>query len=173
MMAAQRTGMRLARGAALAAAVLLLAGCATVTIDDAVRDTNAALPTFTAGKLEIARTEQQRQARARLAGELLARPVGSEDAVQLALANSPALQALLAQGWSDLAAASQSGRIANPVFTFERMRLGQELEIGRLLSIGLLDLITLPQRQATARDRIAQAKLQLAIDVVDQVSQVR
>jgi outer membrane protein TolC len=96
-----------------------------------------------------------------------------DDAVQLALANSPSMQALVAQSWADMAAANQAGRIGNPVFTFERIRAGDELELGRLLSIGLLDLLTLPQRQVISRNQVAQAKIQLSGTVVEQVSQVR
>ena len=96
-----------------------------------------------------------------------------DNAVQLALSNSPAVQTLLAQSWADMAQAQQGGRIANPVFTLERLRLGDELEIGRLLSFGLLDLLTLPRRQAIAQDQVAQARVQLAANVVDQVTQVR
>ena len=173
MSVARNPPSRLLRLGAVAAAAFVLAGCATVNIDDAVRDTNDAVPGFTGGKLELGRTEQQRHARVKLASELLAKPLTMDDSVQLALANSPALQALIAQSWGEMATASQFGRLPNPVFTFERMRFGEELEIGRLLTIGLLDLITLPQKQSIARSQIAQARTQLAIGVVDQVSQVR
>jgi hypothetical protein len=157
----------------LAAAAVVLTGCASFSIDEAVRDTNEAAPTFTGGKLELSRSEQQRQAREKLSSELLARPLSMDDSVQLALANSPALQALIAQSWSDIAAAAQFGRIANPIFTFERFRLGAELEISRMLSIGLLDILTLPTRQGIARNQVAQARTQLSINVVQQVSQIR
>jgi hypothetical protein len=159
--------------AATAAAVVVLAGCASVNFDQAVTEANQATPGFSQGKLELSRTEQQRERRAKLSEELLANPLSMDDAVQLALANSPSLQALLADSWAEMAAASQGGRIANPVFTFERLRLGSELEIGRLLSIGLLDVLTLPQRQSIARNQVAQAKVQLSAMVVEQVSQVR
>ncbi len=158
---------------AAAAAVLALAGCASIDIDDAVADTNQALPGFTGGKLEFTRTAEQREARQKLAAELLAKPLSREDAVQLALANSPAVQALVAESWNDMALANQAGRIANPIFTFERVRFGDELEIGRLLSIGLLDLLTLPQRQVIARNQVAQARVQLATRVVEHVNLVR
>jgi outer membrane protein TolC len=153
--------------------VALLAGCASVDIDQAVQETNRVTSGFTQGRLELARTDQQRQARARLSEELLAQPLDMDGAVQLALANSPAFQELIAQRWGDMAAAQQAGRIANPIFTFERVRLGHELELGRLLSFGLLDLLTLPRRQAIARNQTAQAGTQLAVNVVEQVSQVR
>jgi outer membrane protein TolC len=164
---------RTLRLAAASTAILVLAGCANVNIDDAVSQTNDTAPGFTQGKLELTRTDAQRQLRAALAEQLLANPLSMDDAVQLALANSSSLQALLAQSWADQAAADQAGRIANPVFTFERMRLGDELELGRLLSFGLLDLLTLPRRQEIARNQVAQARTQLTATVVEQVSQVR
>jgi outer membrane protein TolC len=152
---------------------LLVAGCASVDIDQAVQVTNQTTQGFTQGKLELERTEQQRSARSRLSDQLLAKPLSMEDAVQLALANSPSMQALVAQSWVDMAAGNQAGRIGNPLFTFEHIRAGDELELGRLLSIGLLDLLTLPQRQVISRNRVAQAQVQLSGTVVEQVTLVR
>ena len=161
----QRTG--------LAAAVALLAGCATVGIDDALQEANINAQQFTQGKLELSRSSEQREARAALTRELLSKPLSEGDAVQVALANSPAVQVLIAQGWADIARANQTSRLPNPLFTFERMRLGQELELDRLLSFGLLDLILLPQRLSISRSQAAQAKLQLTGAVIDQVTQVK
>ncbi len=164
---------RIFRLGALTAAALVLAGCASVNIDQAVQDANDSTTTFTGGKLELSRTAQQQQARTKLTNELLGKPLSMDDAVQLALANSPAVQTLLAQSWSELAQANQAGRISNPVFTFERIRFADELELGRLLSFGLLDLLTLPQRRIIARGQTDQAKVQLSANVVEQVTQVR
>lgn len=157
----------------IAMAAIVLAGCASVNFDQTLADTGGTLGTFTQGKLELSRTQEQVQARSKLTADLLAQPLGMNKAVQLSLANSPAMQALLAQSWADMAQAEQSGKLANPVFSFERMRLGDELEIGRLLSFGLLELLTLPRRQAIAQGQIAQAQIQLSATVVDQVTQVR
>jgi outer membrane protein TolC len=157
----------------LAALALLLGGCASVDIDRAVADTNSTLPEFTGGALALHRSGAQRQSAEQAAAELLAQPLTMDAAVRLALVNSPGVQVLLAQGGTDLAEASQSGRIANPVFTFERLRHGDELEIGRLLSIGLLDLLTLPARYRLAQGRSEQARTQLATNVVDHVGRVR
>lgn len=152
---------------------LILGGCASTSIDKTLEGANQATREFTSGKLELSRTEQQRSAREQLSAQLLAKPLTMNDAVQLALANSPSVQALIAQSWAETAAADQSGRIANPIFTFERMRMPGELELGRLLSIGLLDLLMLPQRLAVARNQVAQTQVQLSANVVDQVAQVR
>ncbi len=161
------------RSGAVVAAVLVLTACASVDIDQAVRDTNDTTAAFTQGRLELSRTDQQAQARQKLSAELLAKPLNMDDAVQLALTNSPGVQALLAQSWSDIAQATQAGRISNPVFNFERIRYRDELELGRLLSVGLIDLLTLPYRQGISRSLVAQAKFQLGASVVEHVTQVR
>lgn len=155
------------------AAAFLISGCASVGIDAVLKDTNASTSSFTDGKLALTRTREQRMARLALTDELLSRPISENDAVQIALANSPAVQALLAQGWADIAAANQQGRLPNPVFKFERLRLVDELELGRLLSVGLLDLILLPQRMALSKSQSEQVRVQLASTVIDQVTQVR
>ncbi|QNK75003.1 TolC family protein [Variovorax sp. PAMC28562] len=164
---------RALRLTAIALAAAFLAGCASVGIDDALNDTNANTHQFTGGKLELSRTQEQRDRRAALSQELLAKPLSQSDAVQLALANSPSVQALIAQSWGDIAAANQTSRLPNPIFTFERMRLNSELELGRLLSFGLVDLILLPQRLSISKGQANQAKVQLTGAVVDQVTQVR
>ena len=167
------TLMKYSKLTAGAFAVLILAGCASVNFDEAVGNTNQATGSFTGGKLELIRNAEQRDAKTMLAADLLSKPLSSDDAVQLALANSPAVQTMLAQSWADMSAANQAGRIANPIFKFERVTFKDELELGRLLSFGLLDLLTLPRRQEIAQSRIAQSQVQLSASTVELVTQVR
>ena len=159
--------------AATAVSLAVLSGCASVNFDQSLTNTNEAAADFTQGKLTLAQTKEQRDVLDQTATEILLKPIGQSDAVRLALVNSPALQAMLAQNWVDAANAAQSGRIANPVFTFERLRFVDELEIGRLLAFGLLDVLTLPQRYGIAQRQIAQAQLRLTSSVIEQVTQVR
>ena len=158
---------------AMAAAALMLAGCASVNFDQAVGQTNQTASAFTGGKLALRQTAEQNAAKSKLSSELLSKTLSSDDAVQLALANSAAVQSLLAQSWADMSAANQAGRISNPLFKFERVIAGNELELGRVLSFGLLDLLTLPRRQSIAQSQIAQARVQLSANVVEQVTQTR
>ena len=95
------------------------------------------------------------------------------DAVGLAWLNSPALQALLARALADAAQAAQQGRIANPRLGLEWSSLLDETEIARRISFGLLDVLTLPQRQDMAARAVQQVQLQLSMDVVEQISTVR
>ena len=153
--------------------LIVVSGCATVDFEQSVVKTNQDAAAFTQGKLILAQTDTQRSALERTAAGLLKEPLGQNDAVHLALINSPALQAIIAENWATATNAAQSGRIANPLFALSRVRLGAELDIERALTFGLLDLLTLPQRVGIAQRRIEQAQLRLTTDVIDQVTQVR
>lgn len=157
----------------VAAVVLLVAGCATVDIKQSVERTNQDARDFTGGKLNLAQSDADRAALQISASALLAMPLTQEGAVHLALINSPAMQAILAQSWTDAATAAQMGRLPNPVLTLERLRLPLETEIGRMLAFGVLDVLTLPQRFRTANAKVEQTQLQLTMDVVEKVTQVR
>ena len=155
------------------ALAMALAGCSTMDINQSLARANTDTARFTQGNLALARDDNQRDASQRAADELLGKPLGQDDAVRLALINSPSMQALLAQHWADSADAAQSGRINNPLLTLERLRSPAEIEISRMLAVGLLDLLTLPQRQRVAQSRIEQTQLQLTASIIESVTQVR
>ena len=169
MMCCKHTAVALS--AALLAATL--AGCAAVDIKASLSRANSDTASFSASNLTLAQTEEQRSAFKSAADELLGKPLSQDDAVRLALINSPSMQALLAQHWADSADAAQSGRINNPVLTLERLRSPIEIEVSRMLAFGLLDLLTLPQRQRVALGRVEQAQLQLTANVIENVTRVR
>ncbi|WP_334118575.1 TolC family protein [Limnobacter sp.] len=163
----------LLRKTAVALAVLVLAGCASVNINESVEKTNQELNGFTNGQLSLVQTDEQRKAMATKADDILKEPLSQPAAVELMLTHSPQFQTVLAENWAQAAQAAQGGRVHNPVFAFERLRFKDELEIGRLLSFGLLDLLSLPARQGIARTQIDRVQLQLTSNVVDQVTQIR
>jgi outer membrane protein TolC len=152
---------------------VFLSGCAKVNFEDSLAKTNQAAAAFTEGHLSLAQTDEQRAVMAKTAEELLAQPLSQKDAVHLALINSPAMQAMLAQNWSEAANAAQTGRIANPIFVFERKSLADEVEFERLIAFGLLDILTLPLRYTAAQHRIEQSQVRLTIEVVNQITRVR
>lgn len=153
--------------------LVVLTGCASVSLDQNTSRVNDEAGSFAGGQLALATTQDERDQRAQAAQTLLAQPLGQTRAIQLALVNSPSLQVLLAQGWAESADAAQAGRIANPIFSFERMTSGPELALARALSFGLLDLLTLPSRNGIANQFIEQSQLRLSSEVVDQVTLVR
>ncbi len=157
----------------LVTAVLGLTGCASFNIGKGLDRVNRDANSFTQGELNLAQNKEERDKRLVATTQLLAKPVGQKEAVQLLLANSPAFQALLAQNWAESASAAQLGRISNPTFAFESVVTGSETELNRFLSFGLLDVITLPQRAAIANYRVEQAQIRMTAEVVDQVTRVR
>ena len=154
-------------------AALGLSGCASYNVDQGLDRANREANRFTQSELNLAKNKEERDKRLAATNQLLAKPVGQKEAVQLLLANSPAFQALLAQNWAEAASAAQSGRISNPTFAFESVVTGSETELSRFFSFGLLDLITLPQRSAMAIYRVEHAQIRMTTEVVEQVTRVR
>ena len=161
------------RKSLIVVAITALAGCATVDVNQSIDQANKRTESLTDGKVTLALTNEQKQALSQNSEKLLANPLDMAGSVQLMLSNSPEFQALLARNWTNQAVAGQSGRIANPVFTFERITTGSELEIGRLLTFGLIDILSLPWRQQSASLRIEQAQLQMSSDIVGQAIAVQ
>ena len=155
------------------AVLAVLSGCASVNIDQSIDRTNSETKLVSGTSAQLLRTVQAKTTRDTQVAELLKSPLNQQAAVQLAVINSPALQTMLAERWGDMAQAAQGGRIANPMLSLERVRFLDELEFGRILAFGLLDLITLPQRNKIATARIAQTELQMTTDVVAMVTQVQ
>ena len=160
--------------AVAAALLLVLAGCAAPDMDAAMREAGSlAAPVTGTARAGLDREPAGREAAARLSSEALAGPLTADGAVQLALANSPAFQAALAERWGELAAARQRGLPGGVAFSFERLREGADLELGRLLSVGLFDLVTLPQRARIAQVHSGQARVRMAGAIVDQATAAR
>lgn len=151
-------------------AAILLGGCAST----AVRENFGSAQEFTRERLGaevrwLDNDEARRQAQAEV-DALLEKPLSADDAVRIALAYSPSLQAMLFDGAAFSASAAQSARLPNPVFTFERLVRNEggmrELEINRMLAISVLDLFLLPARLRAANFEQQQARLKLTGDIV-------
>ena len=158
-----------ARAALAAAALALLAGCAAPQIDDNIAAARADVAARgSPGFAWLTTDAARRQARDDVA-RALARPLAADDAVRIALSHDPALQALLFDRAAASADATQSARLPNPVFAFERLASGgtpNGIEVTRALTVPLLDLLLLPTRAAQADDVQRRLRLQLAADVM-------
>ena len=151
----------------------LLSGCASIDTSKVLNQTQQDVALLRTTPLQLASTPEQVAQRSAAAQRLLEQPLQQADAVALAGLNSPALQALLARAMADASQAAQQGRIANPRLGLEWSNLLDETEIARRISFGLLDVVTLPQRQGMAANAVQQVQLQLSMDVVEQISAVR
>lgn len=156
---------------AMAAAVLTLAGCATLSNDGGF----AAVERITKDKIgkdvKWARTDADQNTIAKSVAELTARTLSVDAAVQIALLNNRGLQADFADLGLAEAEMVSASRLPNPGFSFMRTKRGDEIEIERGLHFNLARLLTLPlaakmesQRFELAKGSAATAAIRLAAE---------
>ncbi len=157
----------------IAMSLSAVTGCVRFDLDQSLAQSNVDTREFTNGNLNLLVNEKQREEAQARADELLAAELSQAGAIELALVNSPAVQAMLAEHWAQASAIALSGTIPNPVFEFSRLSGGSALEIERVLSIGLLDLIRLPRIARTANARLETNQLAVTASTVELVTMVR
>lgn len=149
-----------------AVAVVVLGGCASLSPDAGLSDVQV----LVAGKTgpvdaRLSTGDKSRDSQAVVA-DLLKEPVTGETAVRIALLNNAAMQGSLATlGVSD-ALRVQAGSLPNPHFSIGRFRMGDEVEIERLLTFNLVGLLSLPWKYQWQTQQHELAKLQAAQDVI-------
>jgi len=104
---------------------------------------------------------------------LLAQPLDQASAVRLALAHSPALRALQARSEAQSAQALAASRPGLLGFSLSRLKQGDETEIERRLSIGLLDVLLWPWRSDAADRQIELQQQTRALAVLNHAQAVR
>lgn len=145
----------------VAAAALLLAGCASFSPDGAMGPVQDTLRQHLGAQATVPRTDDDQAAAQQRAAQLLAAPLSPEAAVELALLNQRGLQAAVQSLAATEAERVAAGRLPNPGFSFGRLRRGDELEIERGLHFSLGRLLTLPLAREAAAQRLAQAQAQV------------
>jgi len=163
----------LLRPIAGAAALLLLAGCASFSPDggfgkvaDLTRERTGQAPTWQ----RISAEADSAQARV---AELLKQPLSADTAVELALLNNRGLQAHffeLGIAESDLV---RAGRLANPSVGFSRVAGGGVTEIDRSIVFSVLSLFTMPAAKRVEQGRFEQAQYQAASEAVSLAGEAR
>jgi outer membrane protein TolC len=151
-------------------AMLALAGCASTGPDGGFAEVSTAVTSRTGAETKWIRSEQDAELVRKRVKELLAKPVASADAVQLALINNPGLQASYAE--LGIAAGDLlSVVLPNPHLSYMRVRRGGEYETETIVSFNLLSLVTVPlamqaqqQRFEAAQQRAAEEALRVAAE---------
>ncbi len=159
------------------AATLALAGCASTVIDQNFSGVRQLSQESLGADVKWLTTDDARRQAQADVDAMLAKPLGADDAVRIALAYSPSLQAMLYESAASSASATQSARLPNPVFAFERMLRNEggvrELELTRTLSFSVLDLLLLPSRLRLADHQQQVSRLTLATNVVQAATETR
>ncbi|HEX7909482.1 MAG TPA: TolC family protein, partial [Paraburkholderia sp.] len=154
---------------AIGGAMVVLAGCTTFSKDGGF-NTVSSIASERLGKDAVqVKTDEDRDAVAKRTQELLSRPVGMDDAVQIALLNNRGLQASYSELGISEADLVQAGRLPNPGFSFSRTHGGNDLSISRTFTVGLLSVLTLPLATRIESRRFEQTKL-LAADAMLKVA---
>ena len=159
------------------AASVVLAGCASTAIDQNYSSVQQLSQERLGAEVKWLTTDDARRQAQADVDALLAKPLGADEAVRIALAYSPSLQAMLYEGAARSASATQSARLPNPVFAFERLVRNEggvrDLELTRALSFSVLDLLLLPSRLRLADYQQGASRLLLATHVVGAATETR
>jgi cobalt-zinc-cadmium efflux system outer membrane protein len=146
---------------------LFLVSCVSVPRDAGLTDVRQAVTMRTNQSLEW--TMNDERMRAMLADELTA-----DEAVAIAVANSPRLQATLAELGIARAELIDASTITNPVFEFELRIPGEPYRPYELrLAQTLIDLIQLPRRKAIGRAAFDAAQMRVSAEVLRYAAEVR
>ena len=150
---------------------LLLAGCASLSEDGGFTSVEQAVKDRTGAETKWTRRDGEADTVRGRVNELLAKPIGPTEAVQIALLNNPGLQASYAEVGVAEADLVQASRWRGPTFSYARLRRGDEIERERSVFFDVLGLITIPlstraesNRLKASQNRAAGEALRVALD---------
>lgn len=161
------------RLAAAALLPLVLGGCASFSADGGFAPVEQVARDKMGKEVVWQRSEAARDAAAKRVQELLASPLSVDDAVQIALLNNRGLQAAFDELGISEADLVQAGRLANPGFSFGRLRQGGDLEIDRSLQFNIAQLLTLPYVRQMEQQRFEQTRREAAMQMLSLAAQTR
>ena len=105
--------------------------------------------------------------------QLLSRPLGPDDAVQVALLNNRNLRASFQDLQISEADLVQAGRLPNPRFDFSHASGGGQVDIVETLSFNVLSLLTLPYARDLEKQRFAQTQTAVFLGIAQLATQTR
>ena len=151
--------------------LLALAGCASLSDDARFTKVEQAVKERTGAETKWTRSDDEATTVRARVKELLAKPLGATEAVQIALLNNPGLQASYAEVGIAEADLVQASRWRGPRFTFARLKRGDDVEIERGVFFDVLGLLTIPlsvraseNHLQASQSRAAGEALRVALD---------
>ena len=150
------------------ACATVLASCASLSPDGGASGIqDQAAPSLKAygvqdAKLSTAPTEQTDAA----VKTMLATPLSMDNAVRIALLNSPVIGSSMAQLRISEADRVQAATLPNPHFSFMRAVEGDKVMLERALGINIMGIISMPWRSQWQGQQLELARLQAAQDVI-------
>lgn len=158
-------------------ATILLAGCATFSQDGGFAGVDRTARERLGKEVKWARTEEERAVLRARVDELLIKPLGADDAVQVALFNNRGLQAAFFDLGISEADLVQAGRLPNPNFAMLRASRAEngvrEYKIEQTLTFNLFALITMPLAIEVESRNFEQTQRMAALEVARLASETR
>lgn len=159
--------------AVLLAIFTAMSGCATFSKDGGFDPVADQAQSRLGKQVRWPRSGAERAKSAEQVAALLTHPLSADDAVQIALLNSPALQASFEELAISEADLVQSGRVPNPRFTLRHASAGGLYDIEETLTFNVLSLLTAPYAHATEKRRFAQVQDAVVIEVIQCADRTR
>lgn len=146
-------------------ALALLAGCATVAPDGGFGGVAGATRERIGAEPRLARDDAAAREMAQSVQSTLAKPLGMDDAVKVAVLANPGLQASYWKVGIAQADVAQAGRLPNPVLDFKHVSHGGDIAIERSFTVNLVRLLTMPLASRLEARRFEQVKLEVAREI--------
>jgi outer membrane protein TolC len=153
--------------------LLALGGCATFSSDGGFGEVDRETQARIGRSAPSLRTEEGRAAARDLVANRLNEPLTADAAVEIALVNSPDLQARLAELGVAEADVVQAGRVRNPSFAFSRKASSELTTIERALIVNIAQALVIPLTLDIERRRFSQAQLVAATHVIQTAAAAR
>lgn len=157
--------------------VTTLAGCATFSNDGGFASVEQATRERLNKDVKWARSDAEKSALQVRVGELLAKPLTIDDAIQVALYNNRGLQAAFFDLGISEAELVQAGRLPNPHFSMLRASKPEngirEYKIEQALTFNIFALITMPLAVEVEKRNFEQTQRLVVIEVARLASETR
>lgn len=150
-----------------------LAGCVSLSEDGGFGEVQQQVKERIGVEPRWVRSEDEASSVRARVSEILAKPLSAEDAVLVALLNSPGLQAAYAEAGIAEAELVQASRWRGPTFSFARLRRHDEHEYERSVFVDVLGLITIPLATRVEEKRFQAAKNRAAGDALRHALETR
>lgn len=146
-------------------ALAVLAGCTTVAPDGGFGSVAVTARERIGAEPRLARDDAAARELAQSVQAVLARPLGMEDAVKVALLANPGLQASYWKVGIAQADLAQAGRLPNPVLDYKHLASAGAVAIERSFTVNLAHLLTLPLAARLEAQRFEQTRLEVAREI--------
>lgn len=153
---------------------VLLSGCATFSEDGGFGAVQSGVKERTGQEVRWARTPDEASALRARTREILAAPLGADEAVQIALLNNPGLQATYAELGISEADLVQAGRGPNLRLHWLRTTMGNDVaKVEESFSFDILSVLLMPLRQKIEARRFERVQAEVIADVVRIAAETR